>query len=142
MFEEPLKDDKNPSLNWRVTVGPITCDYMQGIAHMPGYEQRNTMLQNERRKIASEEGLFFPKYARSRFGGKKIKQPDLTDVLWSLVMDAEAVEYSSFEEWAETYGYDTDSREAEKIYRQCLEIGLKLRQIINLDEAREVFQDY
>jgi hypothetical protein len=47
--------------------------------------------------------------------------------------------------WADTYGYDKDSRSGEKIYRACLEIGLKLRAMIgdqNITKLRDLFQDY
>jgi len=42
-------------------------------------------------------------------------------------MDASALNHDTFESWASEYGYDTDSRDAERIYKLCLDIGLKLR---------------
>ena len=124
-----------PTLNWRVTVGPITTDYMQGIAHMPGYKytSRLTVLEHETQLQAAEKG---------RTARGKIPAPSLTDVLYSLVMDSEAIDYPAFKDWADTFGYDSDSRSAEKTYRACLEIALKLRQVIDLDDAREAFADY
>lgn len=52
---------------------------------------------------------------------------------------------STFEEWANEFGYDPDSRKAEVIYRACLEIALKLRNGLGEDrlrDLRELFTDY
>ena len=71
--------------------------------------------------------------------------PTLRDVLYSLVSDADAIDCATFEDWAINYGYDTDSRSAEKAYRACLESGLKLRAMLGeeaLTKLRELFQDY
>lgn len=43
--------------------------------------------------------------------------PELTDVLNCLVSDARAVAERDFEEWADDYGFDSDSRRAERIYQ-------------------------
>ena len=137
--------DRHPSLNWRVTVGdpPIETDYMQGIAHMPGYKhsERLALYHDRLKSDAAERGRRV--YGTYPFRqGSRLAAPKLVDVLYSLVMDSDALNYSTFEEWADCFGYDTDSREAEKIYKQCLEIALQLRQIIDLDAAQEAFQDY
>ena len=68
--------------------------------------------------------------------------PELTDALYCLVMDSDAIDYPTFEDWASNFGYDEDSREAEKAYKACLETALKLRQLVDIDKAREAFQDY
>ena len=57
-------------------------------------------------------------------------EPDKLDVINSLVMDASVLNSSSFEDWADEFGYDRDSRKAETIYRACLDIALKLRNAI------------
>jgi len=48
--------------------------------------------------------------------------PKLHDVLYALASDANefcAPDVPAFEQWADNYGYDTDSRKAEKTYRAC-----------------------
>jgi hypothetical protein len=46
------------------------------------------------------------------------REPGLADVLETLAMDASGIEHGpDFEEWAQEYGYDADSRSAERIYR-------------------------
>ena len=56
------------------------------------------------------------------------EEPTAADVLNCLTSDASGYENArSFEEWASEYGYDTDSRKAEKIYRQVKEQTEQLR---------------
>lgn len=132
------KDQKDPSLNWKVTLKRngreiISTDYMQGCADAPSYRQMDNSVK--RAQIVREECE----------AGVRVKKPALRDVLYSLSMDADAIEYPSFEEWASNFGYETDSRKAENIYRTCLEIALKLRAAIGDDglaKLREACQDY
>ena len=49
------------------------------------------------------------------------------DVMAALVLDAEAIDYPTYEEWADNSGHDRDSREGEKVYQACLATGLRLR---------------
>jgi hypothetical protein len=75
---------------------------------------------------------------------KKIN-PATLDVLYCLVSDAEAGDFASFEEWAESFGFDSDSRRAESAYRDCLATYLKLRAAIGDDglaQLREGFADF
>lgn len=76
---------------------------------------------------------------------KKPILPKLRDVVWSLIMDGNAIDHRDFEDWASDFGYDTDSRKAEATYRACLDIGLKMRNTLGeskLEKLREVYQDY
>lgn len=120
--------EKTPSLNWKVTILKngkpfFTCDYTAGIGHCPSYDKFPlTLFVAER--TASECGS-----GRSRKDGKPIL-PELADVLSSLVLDAEAIDYPTFESWASALGFDTDSRAAEKTYRARLESALAIRAAI------------
>lgn len=60
-------------------------------------------------------------------------RPTLIGVLYSLQSDASALDASSFEDWAADYGYDSDSRKAEKIYHACLDVGHAMRQLLGAD---------
>ncbi len=86
-----------------------------------------------------------PENVFKRKANSEAIQPKLTDVVHSLVMDASVLDSGGFEDWAADLGYDTDSRKAESIYRECLEIALKLRAGLGesvLSELREAAQDY
>lgn len=145
---------RNPdkrSLNWKVTltVGNrviMTTDYMAGLAHCPSYKQSTRWTQAYTALIIheTETGTTAKQAPWGIAKGNPIK-PDVCDVLYSLVMDSNVIDYAKFEDWADEYGYDPDSRSAEKIYRACLEIGLVFRNALGetrLSRLRELFQDY
>lgn len=147
-------NEKNKSLNWRVTIkrgrSSLTTDYMQGIGHLPGYSEyrtrRNTSADVYAINRSIESGYVYDINAGVLAKNlEKIPAPALQDVLHSLLMDGEALDYSSFEEWAASIGYDKDSRSAEKIYHACIEIALKLRSMLgdeNIRKLRDLYQDY
>jgi hypothetical protein len=140
------------SLNWRITLkrkgqAILTVDYSAGIAHCPSYAKNRTspgksvsLYEAEAVEWETENGSTY----RNGFKGQKI-EPKAADVLHSLALDAEAIEYSSFEEWASNFGYDPDSRKAEAIYQACLSTALKLRNGLgdeNLQKLREAASNY
>ena len=131
------------SLNWQVSIfhcNPIgdrgkqlviTTDYSQGIGHCPAYKTygKGRMVDNAKAIMWECECGKIAKI-NATIGitvGNPIPPPSLADVLYCFCSDASAIDYFSFEDWAESYGYDPDSRKAEDIYRACLEIALKLR---------------
>jgi hypothetical protein len=60
------------------------------------------------------------------------------DILDSLVSDAwDYQQADSFEEWADNFGYDTDSRTAEKLYNQC---GATVEPVVRLLGGQEQFE--
>lgn len=57
--------------------------------------------------------------------------PKVSDVLDSLASDAAGVENArNFEEWCGEYGYESDSRKAEKIYKTCQAQAAQLKQFL------------
>ena len=53
--------------------------------------------------------------------------PTAGDVLGCLAIDSQGIENAqSFEDWADEYGYDHDSRKAEKTYRVCQDQAAQL----------------
>nr|AYD75889.1 conserved hypothetical protein [Pseudo-nitzschia multiseries DNA virus] len=72
-------------------------------------------------------------------------EPNPLDVLYSLTMESSVLDAKGFENWASDCGFDADSRKAETIYQQCLDIALKMRAGIGengLSMLAEAFQDY
>jgi hypothetical protein len=115
------------------------CPYFTGIGHIKGprdtFGRFSVYEANQMRKVLN--GQKTPEFSA--------QEPELDDVMCCLVLDADVIEYANFEEWADSIGYDSDSREAEKTYRQCLEQTLKLRSAFGedkLSELREAFIDY
>lgn len=69
-------------------------------------------------------------------GSAHTKEPTAADVLDCLASDASGVENAgTFEEWASEYGYDEDSRKAERTYKICQKQAAQLRLFLNSDEA-------
>lgn len=130
--------ESHRSLNWRVTLQQngrdiLTTDYGAGIAYCPAYNMLKMNTWNNRETIEQREAIEFETekgraWRRSYLGiGGAHIMPDPIDVIYSLAMDSDVLSYCTFEQWAESFGYDSDSRKAESTYRACLEIALKLR---------------
>lgn len=71
-------------------------------------------------------------------GYLRLAPPHPAEVLYCICSDYAVMDYSSFEDWANSYGYDTDSRKAERIYRECLEQALKLKSILGPNVIAEL----
>lgn len=67
-------------------------------------------------------------------GPAHTKEPSAADVLDCLAMDACGFENArSFDDWCAEYGYDTDSRKAERIYNIIARQAAKLRAMLGQD---------
>ena len=146
------RDEENPSLNWVVTLlhndrEVIVNDYSAGCGHCPSYGRgKKTVDMKEAIDYECENGYVSKRFRNltATYRGDPIL-PDVVDVMYSLLMDSEAIDYPTYEYWADSLGYDEDSRKGESIYRKCLETGLKMRAAFGerlLAELREAFQDY
>ena len=150
------KGEKYPSLNYRVSLRKgarpiLTTDYGMGCAHAPSYKMRSVVADRIAERVAAEcetgyeHKRFLPSFDKPMKTGKKQIAPKFADVIYSLVMDSEVIDYEGFEDWASNFGYDADSRSAEKTYRACLEIALKLRNGLGeegLAKLREACEGY
>lgn len=79
--------------------------------------------------------------------GTKPTPPEIGDVLNSMGLDSRGVRDAlSFEDWADEYGYEKDSRSFEACYRACQKIASELRaflgfklfdELLGLEEGQE-----
>jgi hypothetical protein len=70
--------------------------------------------------------------------------PNAACVLYSLVMDSEAIN-GSFDNWCSNFGYDSDSIKALNTYQECCKIGKEFNKLFDrteLEALREMLQDY
>lgn len=129
------------SLNWRVTLtrggrDVLSTDYSQGEAHCPAHKATADRFDKWQRGQAIEIEIETGKRAAAYSGekphatAKPIPAPDLADILHSLALDSDALDYATYDDWAACLGYDPDSRSGEATYRACLEIALKMRAAI------------
>lgn len=122
------------SLNWKITLrcngrDILTTDYMAGIGRSPYAKRHNVNFA--RPTVETVEAVTFETenghaWRSGMIPGLPIV-PNVLDVVASLALDASVLDESTFEDWADSCGYDRDSRKAEAIYRLCLEHALKLR---------------
>lgn len=152
------KDEKHPSLNWRVTLklqgkDVLTADYTQGSAHCPAHKspikhstgKRDDYLTNcaiarecetGKRARAVGNGGYFTESGR-------ISPPELVDVLHCFLTDASVLDCRDFADWAGDMGMDTDSIKARNTYDACVADALKLRGAIGeqgLRDLRDLFE--
>lgn len=66
-------------------------------------------------------------------------EPKIADVLDALASDASGIEGArDFADWASGYGYDVDSRKAEKTYRTVTRQAAALRRVLGDDAFGEL----
>jgi hypothetical protein len=143
------RHEKDLSLNWfadfkREGMAVFSIEYMQGIAHMPGYDHRmaSTNDGHKAAKRAAEEGI--APSLRGRFLPGKLPEPKATDVLHCIVLDADCLT-EPFEDWCANYGYGSDSRKAESLYLLCVKISREAMAVFGaplLAQIRDLLQDY
>jgi len=146
------KDSKDKLLNWKVKINNLETDYMQGIGHIPNYnfQQYHRKVIGQRvEQLASENGIYYRNMDLaancSLIGKINLPIPKIEDVLHSLVMDADVLNYNGFDDWASNFGYDTDSIKDNKLYQDCIKNGLALRNMLGdkiLNDLQVLFQDY
>ena len=158
---EPKTPAFRRNLNWRVSlmrlqkeplkpVQVYSFDYSAGIAHAPIYKRAHRPGEPRFETLFWEKAILLEvETGRAASGtyytpGAPIK-PGLCDVLASLALDASAIDYARFEDWAGDYGFDPDSRKGEAAYREGLACALAIRGAWGeqgLRELREAAQDY
>lgn len=141
-----------PCINWRCTVllngrGLWTGDYSQGIGHVGKEGQAWILREYGPATCIGGHAAYMELCETQKIAGRDqglITAPLLRDVFYNILQDGDAYAMS-FEEWADNYGYDTDSRKAEATYRECAAIGRALNAGLSpeaVDGLRELFQDY
>ena len=75
----------------------------------------------------------------------KFPHPEMEEILQCLVSDSNVRNYLSFEDWASDFGYDEDSRKAEKIYVESQKITSSFAKLVggvdNITMLEELIQE-
>ena len=74
-------------------------------------------------------------------GEKKPVSPTIEDIFYSILLDSEAGEYN-FEDWADTFGFSSDSIEALNIYKACLVHYKMVRALFTKEEVDTMKEFY
>lgn len=127
---------------WKILIDDVSVDYRTGIGHRRAKGSRYVKKEFDRlmnmNPANEKENL---KKHNERIASCSVPvKPNIDDVLYSLVIDCTE---ESFEDWCMDLGYDPDSRKAYSIHQECVKTKGKLEELgIDLEEAREAFQDY
>jgi hypothetical protein len=123
---------KDLKVRWRVTLtrngkDVYSTEYTQGIGHLEGANKSLTSLS--RLSMDGEQLLRLAcREEKHPFRHQLRAVPPKASDVWACILsDADALDHPSFESWASDYGFDEDSRKAERIYQTCLAAGLALR---------------
>jgi hypothetical protein len=63
--------------------------------------------------------------------------PTLVDVLSCVLMDASALDWT-FEDWCSEFGYDEDSRSAEKTYNACCDNARRVKKFLKREDMEKL----
>jgi hypothetical protein len=126
-YDPKAKGDEWNHVEWQCTLttprGSFETTYSQGIDHLPkSINTRNPTLHDAEQIAAALNTGCHPRF-------KRLPTPDPLDVLAALCGNSTAAD-ETFENWAESAGYDTDSRKAEATYNACRQIALDLLRIL------------
>ncbi len=161
---QPRETVEHPQLHWLITLtnGKQSAQfpYSQGVGHVKGYQQFHKSSYDKRcaedayRKTC-ETGKLYRASDTLGFWPTNHTQPapDLLDVLYCLVSDANVRHSATYEEWASEYGYDEDSRKGEETYRACQKQTTDFLRVLGggtvgraaldrLERLEELFRDY
>jgi hypothetical protein len=133
---------ETPTLRWRLSVRRNgrefhATDYSAGCAHAPEYKKAKALTAAV--KAECETGILYGDRL-----GRPVPPPPVADVVHSLLMDASGTD-DRFEDWAANYGFDPDSRTAERMFNACRDTAAALRRTFTADELTALetaFVDY
>lgn len=123
------------------------------MGHAPSYKNPprfkdgrvDEYLRKQAEHLEAEMGVYPERMGYYYSGNKKLPPPTPDAILYALISDADVLNYSDFEDWAENFGYDSDSIKALKVYQDCLASALKLNACLGagtIKQLQEYFQDY
>ena len=108
-------------LNWRFTLlrekRSFSCVFSQGVGHI---RSKQKLLRNEIAHICAHGNGY----------GIWLKKPHWSDILSCVQLEVRVIDYPFFETWADEFGYDRDSREAESIYNECRKTAFELQSVL------------
>lgn len=110
-------------------------------------DEWSVLFERDRKTIISttfRTGIGLRKKAKQLWVKDIPVKPNATSVLYSLLIDAEAID-KSFVDWCDDFGYSNDSLKALNTYNACCVIGQQVRKMFSqaeLTKLRDLLQDY
>lgn len=144
-----MSKDESPMCAWIVTFTNAKTGRSENFDYFTGYgcgpDWSEQWLSRNYQEVAN-----VPKHKRYSIADKALLcrishahnfkakwKPDAIEILNAIARDGDALE-CTFEDWAADYGYDSDSRKAESIYRACQENALRLKKILSTDKIETI----
>jgi hypothetical protein len=119
--------------HYRFALGDYAGDFFMGLGNRKASRPTPAHYRGDRYATRQWEAIH-----------KRPVAPSAASVLYSLLLDSEAVD-QSFSDWCDNYGYDSDSIAALHVYQQCEEVGRELRRLFKPHQAqalRDALQDF
>ena len=151
LLRDKFKDNDGVTV-WSVTIvndkSSLTTEYTMGSAYRIStvsdtciWKNRKTVYRKNERLPCVYGGLSIHEASvRNRSVPEK---PELEGVLYCLVMDAVFSSTSSFEEFCDNSGFDSDSVKAKETFEACQKTHYRLLKMgLDLDRLTEIYQDY
>lgn len=145
---DPKLHYSHRSFHWTVTLTRnnrnMTCPYTMGSHYCIWFDLNGKKVEGvPSRVVIAQERALIDLFETGKCGlHGKATPPDIVGVMYCLLQDASVLDFSCFEDWAGEYGYDLDSRQAEKVYKNCLEHALQLRQLLGEENIRKLNELY
>lgn len=144
-----LPTHSNPCMDNDITASTDSMDHWSVQLLRPGYPTMTLIYSMGigHRRIPSQPEKRYPliRTLHDEDQAAKFKpvKPKLIDVLYSLITDSSVID-STFEEWCGEFGYDTDSRKAERIFQICSDQSVLLKRLLgnNFESIQVALQDY
>lgn len=133
LIGETIKDNWTCD-EWRIKIGDMRTHYYTGIGHR---KPKNGAIRTTARKGTVA-------YANWERDNLIPSAPCATDVICSLISDAEAADMS-FNDWCDNFCHNSDSISAFNTYQQCCAIGQDLLKVFTAEQRSvlsELLQDY
>jgi hypothetical protein len=111
-------------------------DYFTGIGHRVVPKVDKAWIMRDYKSSVNLK-YYLAKYA-------KPVTPEVCGIIYSLILDSEAL-HTSFADWCDNFGYDSDSIKAFNTYQACTDNAKKMRKVIDnptLELLRDALQDY
>ena len=127
----PNMDDASNMDHWKVV---LTIKALrEGFDTWHGYKGKLGACQYSTRKLTT----YF-----SQGYGHNGREPKVTDVLDCLASDSSSIDNArGFEDWCGDFGYDTDSRKAEKTFKVCEHQAKRLRSFLGDSLYKQLLYD-
>lgn len=125
---------------WQVTIAyqgkSLTTTYRTGLGHRKMFrhvERSGSRYWDRQRQCYYRDAVDAAESGASKPGDP----PTVADVLYCLMSEANAV-HMTFEEWCSDFGYDSDSRKAERVFHESVRLGREVYRVFRDTDIRKL----